>query len=1005
MVLGAESSPAGKSRRLWSRVPLIGGLVCACGLILTYSGPCQAAEPNNIIIFVVDDLDWNDLPFFSAPLDAAAYENLKPYYLDETLAPRNGEPTLIQPAANRFAARAFAVGPSTANATANFGSFRAQLSDNRQLSYTVSPLDRSTGDATTFAVDTTACTDQRAQCSVCPPSVCSDCCGVGGVTTCECDAKTDILSGFGGLARLMDQGVMFPRFYANSAKCAPSRAALMTGRYPARTGVVNNGASLGADEVTIAEFLKQGCTNSADPASTPLTKQCFDGTNFAPCACYLDPATDCGGKACYRTGLVGKWHLGDDKRSPWAQGFDEFFGFGGGSRHYWNTRQLQCSPSPKFCNDRDANGVITSVTSTLCQSLQDCVPPDNLTLSEFATCDERGSYIGTRQSFNDCLDGVGLAARTDPACCEPSGERGKFVIRKKIYDPALVDSDPVHKAKGRDSRKDSRWPCNNDGLTHQTHCAYLTRVLRDQARNFIVRNSDRQPYLLIVTFHATHVAHAAPIRTEAHYRTEDTVEKDTFKRPRAPSSASKKWGSLEELDAAVGEVMAVLENTGVCRDDPRIDCTDDADCSGVPGGPCLAIGRCQGSTTACMASTTSPSCTCEPPRDNTYVFFTSDQGSPNKRPDGSPGLRGHKGDVFEAGVRTGLLVRGPATAYRCVNDSTRVVVNPAAACDPVAPNCDVGETCLWRGTNLSQASIVDLFATVADLAGYPTSSVDGRLAGFSASPAGVIDSRSFASVIDNPIGVSALDRDFNYASFPGAGATVVSAQDHFNASEAARVCSFDALGVATTLHAPVPYRRVRGGSCEVCGPSTPTIDCTSKRCRLEGKVCVDLDNPALGQLCNLADGTENADSKDYCATYSPTATTTPAPACDPADPNPSTCRANLTTAAYRCEKDGDCPSTLNCQSNVWVDCNRCEAATWKLKANNGGNTVTALFDLTSNPGEERRLNFLYEQCDEKLTERTSTSLDPVYDDVIGPLSTGVEGWKSCVSNAACTTPY
>src|SRR5262249_6448660 len=40
--------------------------------------------------------------------------------------------------------------------------------------------------------------------------------------------------------------------------------------------------------------------------------------------------------AGYRTGLVGKWHLGhaDDKFHPLNRGFDEFFGFPGGSHSY-----------------------------------------------------------------------------------------------------------------------------------------------------------------------------------------------------------------------------------------------------------------------------------------------------------------------------------------------------------------------------------------------------------------------------------------------------------------------------------------------------------------------------------------------------------------------------------------------------------------------------------------------------------------------------------------------
>ncbi len=50
----------------------------------------------------------------------------------------------------------------------------------------------------------------------------------------------------------------------------------------------------------------------------------------------------------YSTGAVGKWHLGfeDGVNLPPDKGFDEFFGFWGGSRHYffeWDARELNAS--------------------------------------------------------------------------------------------------------------------------------------------------------------------------------------------------------------------------------------------------------------------------------------------------------------------------------------------------------------------------------------------------------------------------------------------------------------------------------------------------------------------------------------------------------------------------------------------------------------------------------------------------------------------------------------
>ena len=102
------------------------------------------------------------------------------------------------------------------------------------------------------------------------------------------------------LDALAEQGVRFTQFYAASSVCAPSRAGLLTGRYPHRAGVPSNaeshptlfgsGAGLPAEEVTIAEMLRS---------------------------------------SGYRTAHFGKWHLGAEP-GPNAQGFEESFGFLGG---------------------------------------------------------------------------------------------------------------------------------------------------------------------------------------------------------------------------------------------------------------------------------------------------------------------------------------------------------------------------------------------------------------------------------------------------------------------------------------------------------------------------------------------------------------------------------------------------------------------------------------------------------------------------------------------------
>lgn len=101
---------------------------------------------------------------------------------------------------------------------------------------------------------------------------------------------------------LAASGVRLTQYYANHPVCAPSRAALLTGVYQQRMGFEFNPGGAGpnfglpVDTPTIAERLKpQG----------------------------------------YATALLGKWHQGyKPEHHPNARGFDEFYGFLGGTHPY-----------------------------------------------------------------------------------------------------------------------------------------------------------------------------------------------------------------------------------------------------------------------------------------------------------------------------------------------------------------------------------------------------------------------------------------------------------------------------------------------------------------------------------------------------------------------------------------------------------------------------------------------------------------------------------------------
>ena len=107
--------------------------------------------------------------------------------------------------------------------------------------------------------------------------------------------------------RLASRGVTFTNGYVPYSTCTPSRAGLLTGRYPSRFGLEGNLAYAPFD----------------DNHGLPLEETLFP-----------ERLQDEG----YRTGIVGKWQLGAARRfNPLNRGFDYFFGFLGGGHSYWSS--------------------------------------------------------------------------------------------------------------------------------------------------------------------------------------------------------------------------------------------------------------------------------------------------------------------------------------------------------------------------------------------------------------------------------------------------------------------------------------------------------------------------------------------------------------------------------------------------------------------------------------------------------------------------------------------
>jgi arylsulfatase A-like enzyme len=105
------------------------------------------------------------------------------------------------------------------------------------------------------------------------------------------------------LDALAANGVRLPDWYSNSPVCSPSRASLLTGRYPAHAGV---------------EAILGGTRHTAGLPAQPTLATALRERGYA-------------------TGIFGKWHLGADPAfGPLHYGFDTHFGFRAGCVDYYS---------------------------------------------------------------------------------------------------------------------------------------------------------------------------------------------------------------------------------------------------------------------------------------------------------------------------------------------------------------------------------------------------------------------------------------------------------------------------------------------------------------------------------------------------------------------------------------------------------------------------------------------------------------------------------------------
>lgn len=182
---------------------------------------------------------------------------------------------------------------------------------------------------------------------------------------------------------IFETGIRCDNFYANSNVSSPSRAALMTGRFPAMVGVPGvirtqprqSWGYLSPSAVTMPQMLK---------------------------------------RAGYQTALVGKWHLGlESPNLPNERGFDHFQGFLGDMMDDYNTHRRE-GHNYMFLNDRE-------------------IDPEGHATDLFATW---GAEYITRQAANDAPFFLYLAFNAPHTPLQPPAE---WLERVTERDPSLPE--------------------------------------------------------------------------------------------------------------------------------------------------------------------------------------------------------------------------------------------------------------------------------------------------------------------------------------------------------------------------------------------------------------------------------------------------------------------------------------------------------------------------------------------------------------------------------------
>ncbi|MCP4175490.1 MAG: arylsulfatase [Fuerstiella sp.] len=260
------------------------------------------------------------------------------------------------------------------------------------------------------------------------------------------------------LDALARNGLRFTQFH-NASRCCPTRAALLTGRYPHEVGLRSNGASLSRDVPTLAEILRDNGYHTGMTGKWHLTHAAAlagDGVNSAEHLAVLNNQTRVS-------------QFGERATYPAARGFDRHFGVIWGIVNFFHPFALVDRFEPVYDLPRDfyLTDALNSRTADYIRDFAQDDKPFFIYLAHaaphwplHARAEDRAKYRG----------------RYDSGWPTMRRQRYDRQVKMGLIDPAIYPLPDIDRGNRRAWKQLSEEQQRRDSAKMETHAAMIDRL-------------------------------------------------------------------------------------------------------------------------------------------------------------------------------------------------------------------------------------------------------------------------------------------------------------------------------------------------------------------------------------------------------------------------------------------------------------------------------------------------------------------------------------------------